>query len=111
MPELPEGEKSQTLAAETNRVMVQWEATDGADSYNIYGADGTKLATASNSYAWVEGLEAEKSYTFVIKAVTANIESAASVEVKAATLAKEPEQGEGTAPEKVSELQAVKRSG
>lgn len=108
MPELPEGEKSQTLAAETNRVMVQWEATDGADSYNIYGADGTKLATASNSYAWVECLEAEKSYTFVIKAVTADVESAASVEVKAATLAKEPEQGEGTAPEKVSELQAVK---
>lgn len=91
--------------------MVQWEATDGADSYNIYGADGTKLATASNSYAWVEGLEAEKSYTFVIKAVTANIESAASVEVKAATLAKEPGTGRGYGTGEGVRASGSKRSG
>lgn len=108
MPEIPEGEKSQTLAAETNRVMVQWEAAENAESYNIYGEDGTKLATAASAYAWVEGLEAGKEYTFTVKAVTADGEAETAVEVKTATLEKQPEQTEDPAPEKVSELQAFK---
>lgn len=108
MPKLPDGEKGQTLAAETGRVMIQWEAEAGADSYNIYNAAGTKVAQADTSCAWIEGLDAGKEYTFTIKAVIEGAEASKSLEIKTETLAKAAEQGEEKAPEKVSELQALK---
>lgn len=104
IPEIPEEQQAQVLAVESERVMIQWTPTDGADSYKIY-ANGREAATATGTYTWVEGLESGKEYTLSVKAVVSGQESQNAIEVKATTLSQETkEPDEGTAPDKVTGL-------
>ena len=55
VPELPAGEKSQVLVSESNRVMIQWDEVQNAESYKVY-VDGEEVATSTEPYAWIENL-------------------------------------------------------
>lgn len=106
VPELPAGEKSQVLVSESNRVMIQWDEVQNAESYKVY-VDGEEVATSTEPYAWIENLEPEQDYTFTVKAVVNGSESSSATEVQAST-AEKADNDPGAAPDKVTGLTAVK---
>lgn len=105
-PELSAGEKSQVLASESNRVMIQWAEVENAESYKVY-VDGKEVASSTESYTWIENLAPEKSYTFTVKAVVNGSESSGATEIQASTTEK-ADNDMGDAPDKVTGLAAVK---
>ncbi|MEY8427031.1 glycoside hydrolase N-terminal domain-containing protein [Lachnospiraceae bacterium 46-15] len=106
VPELPAGKESQVLASESNRVMIQWDEVQNAESYKVY-VDGEEVATSTEPYAWIENLEPEKDYTFTVKAVVNGSELSSATEVQASTTEK-VDNDLGAAPDKVTGLTAVK---
>jgi fibronectin type 3 domain-containing protein len=81
----------------TNQVTVSWPAVTGATSYNLYWstsstvttASGTKIASATSPYVQT-GLAAGTAYYYLVTAVNASGESAASTRVTASTSAPVP---------------------
>jgi fibronectin type 3 domain-containing protein len=60
-----------TGAPSNGSVLLDWEASEGAVSYNIYRSDGTTSSSDTNT-ANIDGLENEKPYTFRVTAVDAD---------------------------------------
>lgn len=96
-PTAPAPPTGVTAAGGTNQATVTWSTVTGATSYNIYWsttsgvttATGTKLANAT-SPAVQAGLDAGTTYYYIVTAVNATGESAASSQVAAMTLVPAP---------------------
>ncbi len=81
----------------SSQVTISWNAVSGATSYNIYWsatagvttANGTKVAGVTNPYVQT-GLTNGNTYYYVVTAVNANGESAASAQVSAQPAASPP---------------------
>jgi len=102
-PVIPEQAEGKSIA-ESGRIMLLWDAVEGAESYHIY-VNGEKKAATENPFVWISELIPGTEYTFSIKAVNAaGQESARAIEMKAATLASATD----TVLDKVTGLQAVK---
>lgn len=78
----------------TNQVTISWPAVSGAASYNIYWStttgitktSGTKVTAATSPYIKT-GLIADTAYYFIVSAVNATGEGAASAQVNATAAA------------------------
>lgn len=90
-PAVPAAPAGVTATGGLNQVSITWPAVSGATSYNIYWATasgvttaGTKITSATNSYVQT-GLAASTTYYYIVTAVNAAGQSAASAQVSAAT--------------------------
>lgn len=96
-PTAPAAPAGVTAVGGTRQVTISWPAAAGATSYNIYWsttpgvttATGTKLGNAT-SPAVQAGLQDGTTYYYVVTAVNAAGESAASIQVAAGTLPAAP---------------------
>lgn len=96
-PTPPSAPTSVTASGGANQVTVSWAAVTGAVSYNLYWSaapgvttsTGTRISGATSPYAQT-GLAAGTPYYYVVTAVNAAGESAASSQVTATTNAPTP---------------------
>jgi fibronectin type 3 domain-containing protein len=93
-PTAPAAPAGVTAVGGANQATISWPAVTGAASYNVYWStstgvtktSGTKLAGVTSPYV-KSGLAAGTSYYFIVTAVNAVGESAASVQASATTSA------------------------
>jgi fibronectin type 3 domain-containing protein len=90
-PAVPAAPAGVTAVGGANQVTISWPAVSGATSYNIHWATtsgvtsaGTKITAATSPYVQA-GLAASTTYYYVVTAVNAAGQSAASAQVSAAT--------------------------
>ncbi|MGB9080753.1 MAG: fibronectin type III domain-containing protein [Desulfuromonadaceae bacterium] len=90
-PAVPAAPTGVTATGGANQVSISWSAVSGATSYNIYWATtsgvttaGTKITTSASPYVQT-GLAASTTYYYIVTAVNAAGQSAASAQVSAAT--------------------------
>jgi fibronectin type 3 domain-containing protein len=95
-PTVPAAPTSVTATGGANQVTVSWPAVTGATSYNIYwsttsgaGTGGTRIAGVTSPFVHTP-LSAGTTYYYVVTAVNAVGESAASSQTSAATNAPPP---------------------
>ena len=96
-PVLPAAPAGVTATGGTAQATISWTAVNGATSYNVYysttsgvtAANGTKVAGAGLPYL-LTGLNAGTTYYFVVTAVNAAGQGAASAQVSATTAAAVP---------------------
>jgi fibronectin type 3 domain-containing protein len=106
-----------TATAGTKQVTVAWSPVSGATSYNVYWgtsagvtpATGAKIA-GSSSPAVLQNLSDSTTYYFVVTAVNAAGESAASVQVVATTIAPVPAPTAPAAPTGVNATGGAKQA-
>lgn len=90
-PAVPATPSGVTATGGANQVSISWTTVSGATSYNIYWATAsgvttaaTKITTAGSPYVQT-GLAASTTYYYIVTAVNASGQSAASAQVSAAT--------------------------
>lgn len=90
-PAVPAAPTGVTASGGANQVSISWTTVSGATSYNIYWATAsgvttaaTKITTATSPYVQT-GLAASTTYYYIVTAVNAAGQSAASAQVSAAT--------------------------
>ena len=96
-PVLPAAPAGVTATGGTTQATITWSAVSGATSYNLYysttsgvtKANGSKVTPATTPYV-LTGLGAGTTYYFVVTAVNAAGEGAASAQASAATSAPVP---------------------
>lgn len=95
-PTAPSAPTGLATTGGANQVTISWAAVAGATSYNVYysttsgaGTSGTKIAGATSPYVQT-GLSAGTTYYYVVTAVNAVGESAASSQASVATNAPPP---------------------
>ena len=96
-PAVPNAPAGLTATGGAKQVSISWSASSGATSYNLYWsttsgvttAAGTKIAGATSPYVQT-GLVDSTAYYYVVTAVNASGESAASTQVSATTNAAVP---------------------
>ena len=96
-PVLPAAPAGVTATGGATQATVSWSPVSGATSYNVYystatgvtAANGTKIVNATSPYLKT-GLNAGTTYYFVVTAVNAAGEGAASAQASAATSAPVP---------------------
>jgi fibronectin type 3 domain-containing protein len=106
-----------TATAGTKQVTVAWSPVSGASSYNVYWstsagvtpATGTKIA-GSSSPAVLQNLADSTNYYFVVTAVNAAGESAASIQVVATTVTPVPAPTAPAAPTGLSATGGAKQA-
>lgn len=88
---VPAAPSGVTATGGANQVTISWSAVSGATSYNIYWGTApgvttaaTKITAAGNPYVQT-GLAASTTYYYIVTAVNAAGQSAASAQVSAAT--------------------------
>ena len=90
-PEAPDAPTGLVATAQSSSsIALSWDAVDGAESYNVY-IGNYKLASGleTTSYTATD-LESAEKFCFTVKAVREDVESAASNESCATTLAEAP---------------------
>ncbi|MBJ6724911.1 fibronectin type III domain-containing protein [Geomesophilobacter sediminis] len=96
-PAAPAAPTGVSAVGATNQVTVSWSAVSGATSYNLYYgtatgvtvANGTKLTGVTSPYVQT-GLAAGTAYYYIVTAVNATGESAASAQATATTASATP---------------------
>jgi len=90
-PTVPAAPTGVSATGGANQVSISWNAVAGATSYNIYWSTasgvttaGTKITAATSPYVQT-GLAAGTTYYYIVTAVNAAGQSAASAQVSAAT--------------------------
>jgi len=90
-PAVPAAPAGVTATGGANQVSISWPTVSGATSYNIYWATapgvttaGTKITATASPYVQT-GLAASTTYYYIVTAVNAAGQSAASTQVSAAT--------------------------
>jgi fibronectin type 3 domain-containing protein len=109
VPSVPAAPTGVSATGGTKQATISWPSVSGATSYNIYWSNtsgvttttGTKIAGAT-SPAVQSGLSDSTTYYYIVTAVNAAGESAASVQVAATTLASVPAPTAPAAPTGVS---------